>query len=96
MKSVEAFDALIIALGDESGDVRREAAESLLKLNDSRAVAPLAKALRDKDGTVRKTAIQALGIMKAQEAVPDLIDIVDSTSSSYERKSAILALTEFD
>ncbi len=94
LKSAEAFDALIIAIGDESADVRREAAESLLKLNDSRAVAPLAKALRDKDRTVRKTAIQALGILKAPEVVPDLIDIVDSTSSSYERKSAILALTE--
>jgi HEAT repeat protein len=67
------FDELVRDLEDESRMVRRDAAESLGKLGDARAVEPLIVALEDKDSSVRSSAANALGRLGDACAVEPLI-----------------------
>jgi len=55
-----AVEPLIRALGDEEYTVRKEAAESLGKIGDQRALDPLNYALNDPDWPVHRAAVLAL------------------------------------
>ena len=57
-----AVDPLIHALNDKHSGVRKNAAEALGEIGDTRAIDPLMTTLlEDDDGTVRKCAAEALG-----------------------------------
>lgn len=98
-----AVEPLIAALQDPDKAVRFHAALALAKLKDRRAVRPLIRALFDEMPplepdpltgellTVRAAAAQALGELRATEAIPALRVLL--TDENYPtRQAAVLAL----
>ncbi len=67
-----AVKPLIAALKDNHPLVRRQAAEALGRIKDSRAVEPLVSALKDEDATVRGYAAEALGEIRDECAIEPL------------------------
>jgi len=71
MEADEAVDALIHLLHrDGSSQVRYTAARALGQIGDPRAVPHLLLAMDDPDTVVRNVAVEALGELRAQAAVP--------------------------
>ncbi|HKX27803.1 MAG TPA: HEAT repeat domain-containing protein [Blastocatellia bacterium] len=71
----EAPLAALPALRDPSSSRRAEAAESLARSCDPRAVEPLATALGDAEVSVRLAAIEALGRLGGRQALDSLIKV---------------------
>lgn len=66
----------VLALMDGDGTIRRQAALELAERNDPRVVPELRRALfSDSDFLIRNAAV-TLGLIGAQEAVPDLIEVL--------------------
>ncbi|MBN1282224.1 MAG: HEAT repeat domain-containing protein [Proteobacteria bacterium] len=78
MKIPEAVVPLSVTLStDKDPAVRQEAAWSLWKLSDSRAHAPLIRALLvDGSTRVRERAARALGLLGANEALPAMLRLL--------------------
>jgi hypothetical protein len=74
--------ALIQALGDDDWDVRRAAAEALVKIGTP-AVPALIQALGDSDWDVRRAAAEALGAIGDPQAVPALIQTLRDRSEMF-------------
>ncbi len=64
--------------------LRREAAQSLGELADSRALDPLLTILRDPDAEVRRKAATALGAFSESRAVAALIGALGDNDSSVQ------------
>jgi len=92
--SLEATDALIMALGDENGSVRKTAAQALGMIGDLRAVPYLIEAIEDGDWQVRKFAAVALGKMNDERTIPILLEAMDDEDADVRWK-AMLALAKF-
>ncbi|MGD8239484.1 MAG: HEAT repeat domain-containing protein, partial [Armatimonadota bacterium] len=89
-------EALIEALSDASAWVREAAAQALGLIGDSRAAAPLAKALQDVDRHVRKRAASALILLPpSPEAFAALSEAAVNDTSSAVRRYAVEALGWF-
>lgn len=89
--------ALVEALGDASPAVRVAAASSLGQLGDPRAIAALAKALReDTDARVREAAARALGEIDDARAVPHLLAALKAERAANVRERIVEALREID
>ncbi|MBD2569077.1 HEAT repeat domain-containing protein [Anabaena lutea] len=80
----EVVDALIAALEDEADKtelggypLRRNAARSLGKLGNTKAVPALIKCLECSDFYVREAAVQSLEMLRAPTAIPALIKLLD-------------------
>jgi len=68
-----ALEPLMVALKDEDGGVRWNAAEALGTIGDLRAVESLVVALRDPDHLVRSHAAEALGTIGDLSAIESLV-----------------------
>jgi len=68
-----AFEPLLKALKDDSGDVRTSAIQALEELGDSRAVESLSQLLNAKEWKVRRIAIKALGKFRDPRSVEPLL-----------------------
>lgn len=79
-------------LQDENSDVRRSAAEALVKMGpEASSAAPLLiDALQDENSQVRKSAAEALGRMapRARYAVPAIIEALKDESGAVRRAAA--------
>ena len=92
-----AVGALIETLGDANASVRVAAASSLGQLGDPRAIAALAKALReDTDARVREAAAYALGQIDDPRAVPHLLAALKTERAATVREKIVSALHEID
>ncbi len=92
-RSKESIAALIQALDDPNGNVRRIAASALGKLEDESAVGSLMGLLSDTKPQVRQYAIKALGKIGHPAAIQTLTKIKnDPDEKEYNRSSAIAAL----
>jgi len=80
---------LLDALKSDDAQVRRQAALGLLALRDPSLTDTLIAALSDPDDHVRATAARALGLLKAREAAPRLMKMIDVVGR--ERDSSWLA-----
>ena len=87
--------ALIGRLKDEDADVRAAAAESLGKLEDSRAVPGLIAALSDKEAKVRAAAAGSLAQFTDSRALGPLSALLADPESEV-RKEALEALTQYE
>ena len=76
----------------ESYDSRYDAAVTLGKLGDVRAVPALIFALRDVEGNVRREAISSLGLLGDDRAVGPLSGIVEDAWDDRDRRRAVGAL----
>jgi HEAT repeat protein len=72
--SLRALHPLLKALRDPDPGVRRQAASSLLFIDDPRAIAPLAEALADGDAAVRATAADSLFSLLQSYSDPGLLE----------------------
>lgn len=94
-RSKEHLAALIAALDDEDGNIRRLAASALGKIEDARAVGSLIELLSDAKPQVRQYAIKALGRIghpAANEALTKIKD--DPQEKDYNRTAARVALKQ--
>jgi HEAT repeat protein len=87
--------ALIGRLKDEDADVRAAAAESLGKLEDSRAVPGLIAALSDREAKVRAAAAESLAKFTDPRAVSALSALLADADVEV-RKQALDALSEYE
>jgi HEAT repeat protein/beta-lactamase regulating signal transducer with metallopeptidase domain len=87
--------ALIGRLKDEDADVRAAAAESLGKLEDSRAVPGLIAALSDREAKVRAAAAGSLAKFTDARALAPLSALLTDPETDV-RKQALDALTEYE
>lgn len=90
-------NALVETLADGSPSVRTAAVKSLGQLGDPRAIAALAKAMReDTDPRVREAAAYALGEIDDSRAVPALLDALKTERVAAVREKIVQALGEID
>lgn len=89
-----AVEALCGALGGQNSGARKNAAEALGKIGNTRAVEPLCKALGDVEGDVRKNAAAALAKFCDARAVEPLCKVLGDAESDV-RKSSAAALAKF-
>jgi HEAT repeat protein len=75
--------ALIQALNDEHFYVRWRAANALGKIGNSTAVTGLIQALNDEHSSVRSSAADALGEIASPEKLPELTDLLSTTTKTY-------------
>ncbi|MBW8771559.1 MAG: HEAT repeat domain-containing protein [Gemmatimonadetes bacterium] len=87
--------ALVGRLKDEDADVRVAAAESLGKLEDSRAVPGLVAALSDREAKVRAAAAASLAKFTDPRALNGLAALLADPETDV-RKQALDALTEYE
>ena len=88
----KAVPELMDQLGSPDPKARAAAALELGRIGEARAAKALTKAIRDRDATVRRNAIQALGWMQARKAVPELIELARETTDVRAKRRAIQAL----
>lgn len=78
MRSKKAVPVLIKLLQDFKRDIRIEVAKALGEIGEDMAVQPLINSsVSDKDTNVRKSAIQALGMLRARSAYDALFSLLD-------------------
>jgi HEAT repeat protein len=87
-------DALDLSASDGATSRMNSAiAQALGAIQDPRGVPALLKLLKSKDDYVRMDAIQALGALKATEAVPPLMELaLDDASSPQVNRRSVAAL----
>ena len=78
LSNVDVHAALVEFLGGTDEDLRIQAALALGEQNDTCAIAPLIAALNDSSPNVVYHAIEALGKLRAEEAVETLVRIAES------------------
>jgi len=71
------LNLIMASIFDPSPDIRRRAAEAVAPRKDARMVAEYRSALRSGEDQVVRNAARALGVIGAEEAVPDLIPLLD-------------------
>lgn len=90
----EATPHLLDALKDKESEIRRRAASYLgWKMTVSAAPSIMITASKDKAPSVRKASIEALGELGTKEAVPTLIEALDSRDIEL-RRTAYKSLTK--
>ncbi len=91
IRAAQTKDACVAAIQSVEPSVRKTAANTLAKLGDAKAAAMLVPLLKDKEPSVRTVAIGALGILKARDAIPALIQASGDNATQFD---AINALTQ--
>ena len=96
-QNTAAVNALIETIADANPAVRLVAVQSLGQLEDPRAIAALAKALKeDTDARVREAAAHSLGEIDDTRAVPHLLDALKNERVANVKKEIVEALEEID
>jgi putative membrane-bound dehydrogenase-like protein len=93
-KAKAARGTCAAALKSERVPVRRAAAAALAKVGDPGAAPDLLPLLADKDATVRVAGVQALGALKAREAVPALIKATADPATQFDAIHALTAVPD--
>lgn len=83
-----ASDEIIKSLHDPSPRIRRQAASTLAKLRDPRAVKELIHQVTDHPALVEEETIEALGDLGESEAIPHLVRYLSSLRSQLRRAAA--------
>ncbi len=83
----ELLQALIQALADPKGDVRREAAQWLGKIRVEKAIPDLVRATQDAEKDVRWAAVMALGEIGSEVAISELKKIIEDSNSDMQRQA---------
>ena len=93
-----AVDALVVAIHDQSAEVRMSVIQALASLDaDPRSVAALIQALRtDPDPQVRNTAAWALGQIEDRAATPALLAAMAGDRAVEVRRTCVWALGQLE
>ncbi len=87
-KSNKAIPGLIKLLEHQVSDVRRSAADALVKIKSEAAIPGLIQLLEDENSDVRMRAASALGDIKLEAAVPGLIQLLEDENSDVRMRAA--------
>lgn len=87
-----AVPRIVAVLQGGDDDLRRAAIQALANMKDPATIDPLAAALSDRTPALRVIAAEALGALKAEKAVPPLLQQVASADDWALRKVACEAL----
>ncbi|MGH7230379.1 MAG: HEAT repeat domain-containing protein, partial [Nitrospiraceae bacterium] len=88
----QALECILPVLSAEDSNVRKFIVDALGKQTDVRVIAPLMQRLTDVDANVRAAAAEALGHVRACEAVPGIIALLND--EEWVVFSALTALAE--
>jgi hypothetical protein len=81
------MNLVALALLDRSAEIRKLAAQALLSRDDPRIVNSLREALRSEEEFILRHAAVALGVLKARQAVEDLIQVLSTQTEAWVRVS---------
>ncbi len=87
MQGKQPIRLLLRSLQHDNAMIRREVAEVLGVIGDSRAILPLLDALNDKEKTVRWEIITALGRLQAFSTTNRLVNVLDEPDKESRRRS---------
>jgi putative membrane-bound dehydrogenase-like protein len=90
----QAKSACAASLKSIEPSVRKTAANTLAKLGDAKAAELVLPLLKDKEPSVRTVAIQALGTLKAKDAIPALIQATGDNAAQFDAISALAQMPD--
>ncbi len=91
IKDPRSIDTFILLLQDKVPAVRDEACRAIQVIGEP-CIPPLLKGLQDPNWKIRLRAIEALSLLKPQEAVAPLMNLVANDSDTAVRQDAVRAL----
>jgi putative membrane-bound dehydrogenase-like protein len=94
MKAPQAKDVCAASFKSAEPSVRKTAANTLAKLGDAKSAALVLPLLKDKEPSVRSAAIQALGVLKAKDAVPALIQAAGDNATQFDAITALAQMPD--
>lgn len=77
-----------LLLEDDSGGVRREAAEAIGAVGDSRGSSALVDAFEDPNSEVRRAAVAAVGELGDPSTIADVVPLLEDTDESVRQAAA--------
>ncbi len=92
VEEVDPFEQAVENSKSADPYTRRIAAEQFGRLQDPRAVEHLKRLLKDENSFVRQEAVLSLGLLRTQEAVNEIIDVLEKDKDAQVRQSAVVAL----
>jgi HEAT repeat protein len=87
-----AVPDLVAALRSKDTDVIYESLNALQKIHDESAATQLGFLLRDPNQKVQITAIETVGLLRNQEAAPELIDVLNKSKDKKVQRAALTAI----
>jgi HEAT repeat protein len=92
----KTIPALLHALEHDTAPVRAAAATALARVSESDALAPLVRALDDRDPWVRFCALRSIGAFANRAVAPAVLDVIERDRAGHVRLAAIDALGRLD
>ena len=92
LRGKEAVPDLLAAMRTKDSSVLYESLIALEKIRDESAGPKMSFLLRDLDQKVQLAAIETTGLLRNQEAVPDLIDVLNRAKDAKVRRAALSSL----
>jgi HEAT repeat protein len=83
---------LLAAIRSKDTDVIYESLVALQKIRDDSAVGQLDFLVRDLNPKVQTAALETLGILRDQQALPQMVDVLNRTRDAGVRRSALTAI----
>jgi HEAT repeat protein len=83
---------LLAAIRSKDTDVIYESLIALQKIRDDTAVGQLDFLVRDLNPKVQTAALETLGILRDQQALPEMVDVLNRTRDAGVRRSALTAI----
>jgi HEAT repeat protein len=93
LRGKDAVPALIDATHSKDSTLIYESLNSLQKIRDESAGPRIAFLLRDFDQKVQTAAIQAVGLLRDQQDLPQLIDVLNRTDNIKVKREALEAIS---
>jgi putative heme-binding domain-containing protein len=94
MKAAQAKTACAASLRSTEPTVRKTAANTLAKLGDAGVAPLLLPIVKDREPSVRTAAIQALGTLKAKDAIPALIEAAGDSTTQFDALHALARMPD--
>jgi HEAT repeat protein len=92
LRGREAVPDLLAAIRSKDTDVIYESLIALQKIRDDRAAGQLDFLVRDLNPKVQTAAMETLGILRDQQALPEIVDALNRTRDDRVRRSAMTAI----
>ncbi|MEK7743555.1 MAG: HEAT repeat domain-containing protein, partial [Elusimicrobiota bacterium] len=88
----DPFTSAVSGLKAQDPMVRRRSADELGRWGTPASIAPLTQTLADENPFVRSAAVDALGILRAREAVSKIAELLAKDPAPQVRQQAAIAL----
>jgi HEAT repeat protein len=93
VKPKTPFESALEKIKSDNPIIRRTGAVQFARLRDKKAIDPLFKLLSDKDASVRAAAVDALGLLRAKKALPEISKLLLKDKDERVRHTAAISLS---